>query len=81
MASILVWRSYSGISDLSQALNETTEHNLSTAVIDRLGAESLAYSERISGFINSAFRISFMLQGIIQNSISAPEKLLSHSTC
>lgn len=79
MASILVWRSYSGISDLSQALNETTEHNLSTAVIDRLGAESLAYSERISGFINSAFRISFMLQGIIQNSISAPEKSLSRN--
>lgn len=69
MALMMVWRSYQGITDLSSKLAEATEHNISTAVVERLRAESLAYSEQIAGYINSAFRVPRVLQRAIEDSI------------
>ena len=63
LAAALTWRSYQGISSLSEQLQEHSEKNLTEAVITQLQTKTQAYGEQISNYINAAYRIpirSFM---------------------
>ena len=75
LCTILTWRSYQGISDLSDELSSLTEKNLSTAVVQRLQSDGQAYSEKMSAYLNSAFRLPLSLRAMVAGSIVSKHRL------
>lgn len=75
LAVVLTWRSYAGINDLSSELTNLTEQNLTEATVTRLQTEAHAYSEQISGYLNSAYRIPLTFADILSNSIESEHRL------
>ncbi len=71
LAITLTWRSYQGISSLSDELSDLTEKNLSAEVVARLQTEAISYGEQISNYINSVARIPITLDSILESSINA----------
>lgn len=71
LAITLTWRSYQGISSLSDELSDLTEKNLSAEVVARLQTEATSYGEQISNYINSVARIPITLDSILESSINA----------
>ncbi|MEN9465810.1 MAG: hypothetical protein RL217_1991 [Pseudomonadota bacterium] len=74
---VLTWRSYVGISTLSEKLTSMTAENLTEQVVARLQTETLAYSEKINSYIRAAFSASSTMTGIVENSIEHSEQRLS----
>ncbi|MFY9180639.1 MAG: methyl-accepting chemotaxis protein [Venatoribacter sp.] len=79
MTAVMVGRGFQGINDLSQELASLSEKNLSTAVANRLKAETQAYSQHISSYVNSAFRLPLSLSGSLKESIENEEANLTRS--
>lgn len=75
LASILTWRSYEGISNLSNQLSELTEQSLTSEVIARLQVEAESYAKQVDGYINSAFRVPITLANILNDSIESNDLL------
>ena len=69
LAAALTWRSYQGISSLSEQLQEHSEKNLTEAVITQLQTKTQAYGEQISNYINAAYRIPMTMAAAIKTAI------------
>ena len=80
LATSLVWRSYSGINQLSSSLEAASEQSLTRTIYGLLQAEALAYSGQMADYLNSAYRLANTLQGLTQESISAIENERSASS-
>lgn len=74
---VLAWRSYAGISTLSDTLTTMTSDNVTKQVVARLQTETLAYSEKINSYISAAFSASSTMTGIIENSVEHSDQRLS----
>lgn len=75
LALAMTWRSYSGISGLSQDLSDLTQKNLREEVVARLQTEAMSYGEQVGGYINSAFRLPLTFKYVLENSISSEQRL------
>ena len=69
LAVALTWRSYQGITSLSEQLQVHSEKNLTNAVIAQLQAKTQAYGEQISNYINAAYRIPTTMAATIKTAI------------
>ncbi len=69
LAAALTWRSYQGISLLSEQLQEYSEKNLTKTVITQLQTKTQAYGEQISNCINAAYRIPMTMAATIKTAI------------
>ena len=65
----LTWRSYQGITSLSDQLQIHSEENLTNAVIAQLQTKTQAYGEQISNYINAAYRIPTTMAAVIKTAI------------
>lgn len=74
---VLTWRSYAGITALSDKLTTMTSDQVTQQVVARLQTETLAYSEKINSYISAAFSASATMTGIIENSVEHSEQKLS----
>lgn len=72
MSLVLTWQTSRGISALSGDISDQAENTLSTAAVSHIKASAQAYSELMSGYINSAFRIPVSLGGVIEGSPKTP---------
>ncbi|MFY9180402.1 MAG: cache domain-containing protein, partial [Venatoribacter sp.] len=71
----MTWRSYSGISELSEELSALTQKNLKEEVVARLQTEASAYGEQVGNYINSAFRIPLTFKNVLEQSIQSENRL------
>ncbi|MFP6790928.1 MAG: methyl-accepting chemotaxis protein [Thalassolituus sp.] len=69
LAVALTWRSYQGITSLSEQLQIHSEENLTNAVIAQLQTKTQAYGEQISNYINAAYRIPTTMAAVIETAI------------
>ncbi|PCI47006.1 MAG: hypothetical protein COB43_12360 [Oceanospirillales bacterium] len=69
LAVALTWRSYQGITSLSEQLQIHSEENLTNAVIAQLQTKTQAYGEQISNYINAAYRIPTTMAAVIKTAI------------
>ncbi|MCT7357815.1 methyl-accepting chemotaxis protein [Thalassolituus pacificus] len=69
LAAALTWRSYQGITSLSEQLQVHSEKNLTNAVITQLQTKTQAYGEQISNYINAAYRIPMTMAAAIKTAI------------
>ena len=77
LTAILVWSSYSGISDLSGHVGEYSKQSITDSALLQLKTESAAYSEDISGYIERAFRVPATLSTILSNAAATTGRKLS----
>ncbi len=70
----LTWKTYQGITGLSDQVTQQTEDNLHSAAISRLQTSAHAYGEEIRGYINAAYRIPMSVAALIRGSIGIGNK-------
>ncbi len=77
LGAVLVWRSYAGITGISDLLTTMSEKSLKQEAIERLKTETLALSEQVSGYINSAYSVALTTASIASDSIQHPNERLN----
>lgn len=79
LGSVLVWRSYAGITGISHHLTGLSEKSLKLEATERLNAETLALSRQIGGYISAAYSVALTTASIASDSIRQPEERLSRT--
>lgn len=69
LAAVLTWRSYQGITQLSNDIAAQSTDNLTRAAVQQLQTETHAYGEQISNYLNAAYRIPLTIAAIISDSM------------
>jgi methyl-accepting chemotaxis protein len=77
LGAVLVWRSYAGITGISDLLTTMSEKSLKQEATERLKTETLALSEQVSGYINSAYSVALTTASIASDSIKHPSERLN----